>query len=178
MPEPELLPGLLVRCRDGDRQAIERLVQRFYRYTLSLAHALVQEGPGAEDVVQEAMVTMLTHLNEVRDPQAFPGWLRQIVRTHANRIRRRGHLQLAGFRLSDQVSPPNQAQLDELRHHVRSAIAQLPPAGQQTARLFYLDELDQSQIAHQLEIPLGTVKRRLHDARVKLRKILDPNLPL
>jgi RNA polymerase sigma-70 factor (ECF subfamily) len=179
MSEPtELLPELLERCRDGDRQAAERLVRRFYNYALTLARALVDDSQ-TEDVVQEAMLTMLAHLDQVRDPHAFAGWLRQIVRTHAARAARR-RSPLLGLAEEPPVyhSPADRAQLHELCQQVRAALACLPLAGQQTARLYYIDGLDQRQIAIQLAVPVGTVKRRLYDARVKLRKILRPDLPL
>jgi RNA polymerase sigma-70 factor (ECF subfamily) len=185
MPEHvELLSELLQRCRQHDANAMQRLVHRFYNYALSLAVALVDDRNDGQDVVQETMLTMLTQLHQLRDPQAFPGWLRQIVRSHANRSRRRGPLQRGLGEQHNPPSPEELAELVELRQQVRRALSSLPAASQQTAHLFYLDELDQTQIAQQLDVPLGTVKRRLHDARVKLRKLLwddsqpPPNLPL
>jgi RNA polymerase sigma-70 factor (ECF subfamily) len=174
----ELLSELLDRCRRDERPAVERLVQRFHGYALSLARALVADPQRAEDVVQESMLIMLTRLSDVREPQAFAGWLRQIVRSQANRLARdRATAEMTGEPVDPHRSPLDRAQLDELRRLVRAAIAGLPPAGQQTARLFYLDELDQSQIARRLDVPLGTVKRRLHDARAKLRELLRDQRP-
>jgi RNA polymerase sigma-70 factor (ECF subfamily) len=175
----ELLPELLERCRQRDPQAVARLVGRFYSYALTLARALVDNPHDAQDVVQAAMLTMLTRLDALRDPNAFPGWLRQIVRTHANRLRRRGSSQQVLKESEETTSPFDAAHLVEVRHQVQHALAQLSSVNHQAAQLFYLDERTQSEIAAELDVPLGTVKRRLHDARVKLRKLLeDSQLPL
>jgi RNA polymerase sigma-70 factor (ECF subfamily) len=179
MPESaELLSELVDRCRRGERRAAERLVQRFHGYVLTLARALVSDGHRAEDLAQESMLIMLTRLGDVREPRTFAGWLRQIVRNQVNRLARdRATVEMAAEPVDVRPSPLDRVQLDELRALVRAAIAGLPPAGQQTARLFYLDELDQSQIATRLDVPLGTVKRRLHDARSKLRYLLREQRP-
>jgi RNA polymerase sigma-70 factor (ECF subfamily) len=62
--------------------------------------------------------------------------------------------------------------LAETRLLVREALAALPPAGRETAELFYLDEYNCAEVAELLHVPKGTVKRRLHDARSRLRDLL------
>ena len=57
---------------------------------------------------------------------------------------------------------------------VRGALAALPPASRAAATLFYLDGYAVAEIASALNVPAGTVKRRLHDARSRLRAALAP----
>ena len=59
-----------------------------------------------------------------------------------------------------------------MRVFVRDALARLPQAGRETAERFYLREHTLREIADELDLPLGTVKRRLHDARHRLRDLL------
>jgi len=129
----------------------------------------------AEDAVQEAFITALQRLPELRDPAAFPAWLRQIIRTCAYRItRKRRELPTADVvELADKKLTPAEALArQELHRKVREAVHALPPAGRRTVELFYLDERSCAEVADLLHIPQGTVKRRLHDARKRLRGML------
>jgi len=169
----ELLAELLERCRTGELDAITTLVQRFQPWALDLARALLKDPHLAEDAVQSAFVRALARLVDLREPAAFPGWLRQVIRTECHRISRRQEPSL-GDRVDASVdeTPASQAETKERCRLVRQALAQLPPASRQAAELFYLDELDTAEVAERLAVPPGTVKRRLHDARLRLRQML------
>jgi len=171
----ESLPELLGGCRAGDEAAIAELVRRFQTWGIDLARALVDDAGLAEDVVQEAFVTALQQLDRLREPMAFPGWFRQIVRTHANRVtRKRREVAVADMEgaVREECSAPDALAQEELRECVRDAVRNLPAAGRATAELFYLDERSCGEVADLLGVPTGTVKRRLHDARKRLRDML------
>jgi RNA polymerase sigma factor (sigma-70 family) len=175
----ELLPDLLARCRRGDRPAFDTLVRRFHAYAFSLATALVPTRDEADDAVQSAFVTVLTRVPDLRTPDAFPGWLRQIVRTECNRLTRGQRTTAIHDTLPSPSSPPPDAvEHQELRTQIRRAVSDLPPAQREAAELFYLDELSQSDVARTLSIPEGTVKRRLFDARNTLRTTLKSQIPI
>ena len=171
----EGLTDLLRRCRDGQADAVAALVARFQPWALDLAHAFVDDHGLAEDAVQEAFVVALARLNDLRDPSAFPGWFRQIVRTQASRITRKRRevlLPVGPEPAGSAPSPSAELARDEIRALVRDALAALPPAGREAAELFYLDERNCGEVADLLQVPTGTVKRRLHDARKRLRGML------
>lgn len=173
MNEP--LHQLLARCEAGDDDAIAQLVRRFRSWAIDFAAAIMEDETLAEDAVQEAFITALQRLPELREPAAFPAWLRQIVRTQAHRItRKRRELPIAKVAdLSDkEPTPPETLDRQELHRKVREAVELLPPAGRQTVELFYLHERSCAEVADLLHIPQGTVKRRLHDARKRLRGML------
>ncbi|MCC7409577.1 MAG: sigma-70 family RNA polymerase sigma factor [Phycisphaeraceae bacterium] len=173
MAEP--LDQLLGRCRRGEDDAVAALVERFAHHVLDLATALLEDQHLAEDAMQGAFVTALARLDQLRTPAAFPGWLLQIVRTEANRIlrsRRERVGEVPGSQVAAEPSPSEEAELGEQTRRVRQAVAALPPATREAARLFYLDEMKCHQIAERLDIPPGTVKRRLYDARRLLHGML------
>jgi RNA polymerase sigma factor (sigma-70 family) len=173
----ELLPELLARCRAGDRGAFEVLVRRFHAYAMAVAQSLCPAQ--CEDAVQSAFVTVLTRLGELREAEAFPGWLRQVVRTECGRLTRgRALLGIQEFQVSTAPGPVEGASREEVREQVRAAVASLPAVQRETVELFYLDELAQADVARTLDVPEGTVKRRLHDARVNLRAKLKSQLPI
>ncbi|MFT3788172.1 MAG: sigma-70 family RNA polymerase sigma factor [Tepidisphaeraceae bacterium] len=167
----QTLAELFDRCRQRDRAALEEMIRRFEPYARSVARAFVSRDDEVDDVVQEALLLVFLHLDEVRVPAAFPAWVRQVVRRVAHRSRKTIRL------LPDEddviAQPIDLVEAAELRQQVRSAVASLRQVNRDAADLFYLQELDQNAIADQLRVPLGTVKRRLHDARSALRTLLS-----
>lgn len=170
----ETLADLLERCRKGDRSAFEIIVKRYQGKALDLAKALIGDRHLAEDAVQEAFLTAFCRLDQLREPAAFVGWFRQIVRRRVLQIvSKNGQAQelVADYAVSD-LSPSGKIELIELREMIRKALAELSEPTQKTAELFYLDEQSCGQVARKLDVPVGTVKRRLYDARGKLRDLL------
>jgi len=162
----ELLAELLERCKKGEHSAIELLVQRYRDGAYALARALAGDEHLAEDAVQEAFVEALGRLVQLRDPEAFAAWLRRIVRTRVNRImrKRREHVsELAGDGQTACDSPGEMATTNEVNALIRRSIEGLSEANRETARLFYLDELDQTAVADRLGVPEGTVRRQLRE---------------
>jgi RNA polymerase sigma factor (sigma-70 family) len=175
----ELLDELLARCGEGDRDAIATLVRRFRSYAMTFALRLTGDHHLAEDAVQEAFVVAFDRIGDLREPAAFPGWLRQIVRTHALRARRRHDASPDAPRARVAAdTPAPDAEGYERRRIVAEAVAALPPRAREAAALYYLYALDHRQVAEVLGVPAGTVKRRLHDARRHLRDGLAGHLPL
>ena len=170
----ESLADLLERCRKGDQSACRIVVNRFQEKALDLAKALIGDKHLAEDAIQEAFLTAFCRLNQLREPAAFVGWFRQIVRTEALRVVRknsRNREQILDHQ-SNQLSPLERAELEELRQIIHRALSGLSESSRQTAELFYLDEQSCAEVANVLNVPMGTVKRRLHDTRQKLRNML------
>jgi RNA polymerase sigma factor (sigma-70 family) len=170
-----LLRELLKACENGDGEAVAELVRRFRPWALDFAAAIIDDRDLAEDAVQEAFIAAIQRLPDLREPNAFPGWFRQIIRTQAGRIsRRRRELPEAWDDTvpASEATPHERLQAAELRAVVREAVSALPSVGRDTAELFYLEEMSCASISDRLGVPEGTVKRRLHDARARLRDML------
>jgi RNA polymerase sigma-70 factor, ECF subfamily len=172
----ESLSELLERVGRGEEPATADLVSRFGGSGQRLAEALLGSTHDAEEAVQEAFVTALARLGELRSPDAFPAWFRQIVRTSVGRVLRRRRLEAGGAELEAvsgrELRPDESIQVAELRERVRKALAELRRPDREAAELFYLDEQSVAEVAAALEVPIGTVKRRLHSARARLRNLL------
>ena len=150
------------------------LLDRYWLHAQDQAAAILDDEQLAEDAAQETMVIVLQRLGELRSPGAFAGWLRQIARSCAYRMVRGGMVssrELTGEpAVADQV--PAALQRGELEQLMRKLVSRLPRPTREPVELYYLDELAQDEIARKLDIPTGTLKRRLHDARKVLRDML------
>lgn len=161
----------VLRCQQGERAAFEHLFSRWNLPLWRHAWRLTRDAEAAHDVTQEAWLAIDRGLPGLHDPGAFPAWAFRIV-THKARDwirreqrRRRLHQQWAEQNPLQAMSPP-QGGLTDL-------IGSLPPETQSLLMLKYEMEFSTEEIAVILELPVGTVKSRLHHTRLKLRKRLE-----
>lgn len=169
---------LAARWASGDRAACSALVTRYYRPLLNLFYRLTDSRAEAEDLVQETWVRALRSLQEPRDISVKP-WLYRIAtnlwRDEARKyIRRR---ERPGPEMGDGQPAANDVQgaveSSAVRRRVREAIGHLSPSHQQVLLLRYYQDLSYEEIAAAAEIPVGTVRSRLHHALIHLRKHLQ-----
>ncbi|MCA8923390.1 MAG: sigma-70 family RNA polymerase sigma factor [Planctomycetes bacterium] len=141
---------------------------------LGAARSILEDWHQAEDAVQEAFLIAFRKLPDLRVLAAFPGWLRAIVRSAAIRVRRRTRPELAVEDLDPAADRARDVVDDavlraEQRALVRAAVAELSPRAQGAIERYYLRGLSIQQTADELGVPPGTVKRRLYEARERLR---------
>lgn len=172
----EELESLVEQARSGDLRAFGEVVLRFQDMACACAYAALGDFHLAEDVAQEAFVEAYRQLPSLREAAAFPGWFRRIVVKHIDRVTRRKRLRTAPLEAASaaqaptDVSPAQSAERHELHEHVLRAVRALPEHQRLVTALFYIDGYSQKEIATFLEVPVTTVKKRLHDARKKLKE--------
>ena len=168
------LTQLLTRCKEGNDEAISIVVNRFHPRALDLAESIIGDKHLAEDVVQESFFIAFTQLQQLRCSAAFAGWLLQIVRNCSKRIFVKQKEQtLENFpQVISEMTPLDMMASKEMKQIIQQAIQKLSRVGRETLELFYLEQHNQKKVAEILGIPQGTVKRRLHDARQRLREML------
>jgi RNA polymerase sigma factor (sigma-70 family) len=170
---------LIYRVRAGDVCAFTELVRRYQGMAFAYAFSLLQDFQLAEDAAQEAFLTVYAELRSLQEPEAFPGWLRGIVRHCCQRIRRKRRIPVAPLEhgigiAAQQDEPERQIEAREMRAYVLAAIQALPQAQREVTTLFYIQEHSQQEIAAFLGVPVTTVNNRLHAARTKLRRRMLP----
>ena len=158
-----------------DDQAFCELVQRYKDAVFATALARVTDFHEAEEVAQEAFVRAYMNLAQLREPAKFGGWLRTVTaNVCSNWLRHKVRRRLPTADLADDdiadtgVSPDRQAELNEARDIVLRAIHSLPEGEREATTLYYVDGYTQSDIARFLDVPHGTIRRRLHQARQRL----------
>ena len=162
----------------GHEAAFGEIVRRFRANAQASAFQLLRDSHLAQDVTQEAFLDAYLGLGQLREPAAFPGWFRRIVFKHADRIRRRSRalfedLGSAEVQPHAGASPEAWAATRENIARVRDALSRLPQHERDVVVLFYFAQVSHSEIAERLALPVSTVKKRLHDARRRLRIPLE-----
>lgn len=160
---------LVDASRSGDRAAFADLVERYRPLACRYALSLLRDRGLAEDACQEAFIEAFQHLGQLREPAAFPGWLRRIVVKHADRQRRRRLLYVELSEIPGAHDPLALLIEAEAGREVQEHVALLPAHLRDVIALFYLDGYTVSEIATFLEVARGTIRKRLFDGRRRLR---------
>jgi RNA polymerase sigma factor (sigma-70 family) len=166
----ELTDGQLVaRCRSGDPQAWNELVDRFSRYVYAISvQAFKLSEHDAEDVFQEVFARAYEHLHRLRDDDAIRPWLAQLTRRLCIDRLRAG----AQEQPDDLVEPSDVddsiARLDDALA-LYEALAILPDSCQDILDRFFARDESYRTISEALDLPSGTIASRISRCLVKLR---------
>jgi RNA polymerase sigma-70 factor (ECF subfamily) len=170
---------IIERARLGDREAFGELVQRFQPAVYAVALARLRDVNEALELTQEVFIHAMTKLEQLRDPHCFVGWLRQItVRMAINRVTRKAPVQGAEPEFLQNAPDRDGGPLDEIiraenRTAVWKGLDKLKEVDRDTLVAFYIQGRSLKQMASQFATPIGTIKRRLHVARGRLRKHME-----
>jgi RNA polymerase sigma-70 factor, ECF subfamily len=172
--------GILVdRARAGDRSAYGELVVRFQPTVYALALVRLRNPSEAQELTQEVFIHAMNKLDQLRDPRCFAGWLRQItVRMAINRLTRRGPVRSTDSEILENAAGDAPNPLDEMvraeqRANLWAGLDRLKTLDRQTLEAFYIRGRSLKQMSREFETPVGTIKRRLHVARKRLRRQLE-----
>jgi RNA polymerase sigma factor (sigma-70 family) len=167
---------LVERARQGDGAAIGELFSRYWRAARAAAFGITGEFASAEDAASEGFRQAWSGLHSLRDPERFGPWLRRIVVRKARLARKSRDSATGGTLdvLADAEAPPDivleRLQLAAL---IQQLVRELPPGLREAVSLFYFEGYDSDTAARFLEIPAGTLRRRLHQGRERLRRAAD-----
>lgn len=167
--------SLVLRAQQGDRVAFGQLVEQFQRTVYSVALARLGNASEAMELTQEVFLHVMGRLDQLREPERFAGWLRQVtVRMAINRATRRVPPSSIDDEVLDGVAVHRDEPLDELIARERArrlweGLNQLKVLDRDVLIAFYIRSLSLIEIAEELDVPIGTIKRRLHTARKRLK---------
>lgn len=174
-------------ARSGDRSAFGQLVDLYKDKIFHLAYRMTGSRQEAEDIVQETFMRVYANLDKYDSRWKFSTWIFRIGNNLCiDRLRKRrptwsldaenpdadgvdGYAMLP----TNDASPEDRMVLSEMQKNVRNAIAQLPDKYRSVVVLRYLQDLSLNEIADILELPVSTVKTRLHRGRESLRRKLE-----
>jgi RNA polymerase sigma-70 factor (ECF subfamily) len=170
-----------VEVRDRTKEAFQAIATAELRTLFSLARRLVRDG--AEDLVQETLIRAYRSFGTLKQDEAVASWLKSIlVNVFRDDLRKRARSveetpveEVEGFSLYRtlvEVDPfpySDTLHLDFLRafgkDDVREVLLRLPEIYRAPLVLCYMDGFATKEVAHMLEVPLGTILARLHRGR-------------
>ena len=167
---------LVSQAQAGDRVAMDQIYCRFQQHVLSIAYKKLGNWDEAQELSQDVFIQAFRRLDQLQTPEAFGGWLRQIVHRMAiNRATRRPTPTSVDHEILEATvtcdSDPLEAVLTrEQRMQVHQGLNRLGDLDRQTLVAFYLDGQSLNQMSDAFAAPIGTIKRRLHVARKRLAK--------
>ena len=176
-------PILLASAKGGDSAAFESLVMPHRDALLRVTWRILRNREDAEDAVQTAFLDAFRNLNNFQGRSQFSSWLTRIamnaalMRLRVNRREPKTSLDEVSETDADQArfhpvetrpNPEQEYMSNEGRDLLEKGLKRLKPLYVEVLRLHSLQELSAKEAAEILEVPVGTVKARLHRARVQL----------
>lgn len=163
---------------ETSRETFGRLIERFRNAMFSIAVGRLRDPETAEDVVQMVAAHAFEKLGQLRDPEAFPSWLRQItIRTAINVQTRtrphQGNQEALQETVGCSEEPDQGLVLQERAARLREGMKVLKQLDRDTLEAFYFRGWTLKKMAEEFDVPVGTIKRRLHVARKRLREVLS-----
>jgi RNA polymerase sigma-70 factor (ECF subfamily) len=171
--------ALVERAQAGDREAFGALVEHFQPTVYAICRARLGHSGEAAELTQEVFLHAMRRLGQLRQPERFAGWIKQVaVRMAINRATRRVPPPSVDRELLESTAGPRAEPLGELIARERArllwdGLARLAPMDRETLVAFYIQGLSIVEVAALHDAPVGTIKRRLHTARKRLKAILQ-----
>jgi len=181
---------LVRRCLKGDEKAHRQLLSKYKRPVYNLAWRMVGDEEDAKDITQEVFIRAFRALNSFDTNRPLTSWLFRITSNLCIdylRRRRPNVLSLDGMRGADNEyrtadledgapRPDARHEMAEQRRMLERHVQALPPKYRIVMVLRHNRELSYNEIAEVLDVPVGTVKARIHRAHNLLRASLESEL--
>jgi RNA polymerase sigma-70 factor, ECF subfamily len=169
---------LIARAQHGDQDAFATLIKQYGDVAWRTAWVLTGSHTLAEDAVQEAWLEAWQNLHRYDSTRPFRPWLLAIVAHHSHRFTRHQHHYVDVSLIDEALLPARDDVAEHYLHKevdvaIRQAIATLSPDQREVIDLRFFAELELTEIADVLSIPVGTVKSRLHRTLQLLRSRLS-----
>ena len=164
---------LLTRMGQRDENAMEEIFRRYSGAVYSVALRVLRDRGQAEDVLQEVFLQLWRHpVAFAQQRGSLGGWLVVVARNRAIDLLRRRKLTdpVEEGALASSLNVADEAERNTTMQKVRQAIAGLPDEQRKTLELAYFEGLSHTEIASRTGDPLGTVKTRIRQGLISLRK--------
>jgi RNA polymerase sigma-70 factor (ECF subfamily) len=176
---------LIAECLGGRRDAFGELVSRYQSRLYNAAHRLLGNPEDAADVVQDSFLNAYLSLHAFKGDAEFFTWLYRIAFNTAISLKRRKRAAVSLETGADGAIDPDDpseyirpgAALERSEDEARlyAALDRLSYEHREVLVLKDIDGLKYEAIAEILGVPIGTIRSRLHRARLELRDLLQPN---
>ncbi|HEY2675844.1 MAG TPA: sigma-70 family RNA polymerase sigma factor [Steroidobacteraceae bacterium] len=175
----EFLDAQLARARLGEASALAALVHAHQRSVYSLALRMLGTKDLAEDLTQEVFMQLSGNLKSIESNRHLGFWLRKVATNRAiDEIRRRSRVETTSLEEAEHLFSAEEGGDPLLRRHLQALLQELSPQARAVLLLRFQEDLDPTDIARTLDMPINTVKSHLKRSLDILReKTGGDNLP-
>jgi RNA polymerase sigma-70 factor (ECF subfamily) len=169
---------VILRCQTGDGLAFEELIAGHGPGLRYFLEKMLPEGYATEDLFQDVWLDVFRGIAKLTDPQAFPAWLYRVARNRVYAELRRRRPQTCPAEEMDLAlheKTPEAEFTAEDAARVHEALDQLGPEHREILLLRFIEEMTYEEIARVTDCQVGTVKSRLHYAKLALRRLIERN---
>ncbi|GGH75970.1 ECF RNA polymerase sigma factor SigW [Compostibacillus humi] len=174
------------QVKKGDQSAYREIVELYQNKIYQHCYRMLGNVHEAEDIAQEAFIRAYVNIDSFDERRKFSSWLYRIATNLSiDRIRKRkpdyfldaevkgtDGLDMYSQMAASDRTPAEELESNELQRYIHKEISELPPKYRSIIVLRYLEEFSLQEISEILDIPIGTVKTRIHRGREALRKRL------
>ena len=179
---------LLKKCRQGDRDAFNILVQTYQRQVINLAYGMLSDTEDATDAAQEVFIKVYRNIDRFEGKSSLSTWIYRITSNVCKdflRKRTRTIQSVSIYESSEDdddrpmeikdssPTPQEHMEITETQREVRKALDELPEEYKSVFVMYDLEGLSYDDISNVLQCPVGTIKSRLNRARKALKKNLS-----
>jgi len=182
----EFVKSRIKQVRKGDQNAFGEIVELYKDKVFQLCFRMLGNSHEAEDISQEAFIRAYINIERYNIDRKFSTWLYRIATNLCiDRIRKKKpdyylDAEVAGTEgltlysqiPASQLAPDEEVSKIELQEIIQNEILKLPEKYRTVIVLKYIEELPLTEISKILDLPIGTVKTRIHRGREALRKQL------
>jgi RNA polymerase sigma-70 factor, ECF subfamily len=174
-----VLDGVLARAQRGELAAFRELIRAYQGIVYTLALRMLKVPEDAEELAQDVFVSAHRHLGRITCAAHLLFWLRRAVCHRAiDRLRRRPLHAALPLDTLEEVPAADASRDPLLERRLRDLVSSLPPMARAVVLLKYQEDLDPSEIATTLDMPLNTVKSHLKRSLASLRAGCDELRPI
>lgn len=180
MKETVDFSALIESAKVGDNAAFEKLYQLTIKTSYHTASLLLNNSCDVEDVLQNSYLKAYQKLPELKNPESFEYWIKTIVENECkNYIKKEKRISapIVFLKGREEISeewkqpvPQEYMEREELRQSISDILNNLSPEVRACIILYHYDDKSLNEIKDILDIPLGTVKSRLHNGRKEIEK--------
>ena len=165
---------LLLRCQIGDRDAFAELIERYQKPLRYFISRLLDDAQIAEDIFQETWLTVIRQIHTLRHLETFPTWLYRVAR---NKVYQQLRTKNRFSQLDENTAIINENHDDvfcaEDAAKIHKCLKKLMPEHREILMLRFLEQMSYQQIAEVLNCNPGTVRSRIHYAKLALKKEME-----
>lgn len=180
----------IARMKRGDIAGLSALVETYQTQAVRTAMLITRNRAMAEDVVQSAFITAYEKIHQFDASRPFAPWfLRSVANTAVKAAKKQqrslsldnetdGEVRFVDLLTANGADPHTALEQSEQREQVRQALDALTPDQRAAVVMRYYLDMSEREMSEEMDAPQGTIKWRLHQARKRLKGLLQRDTPI